>query len=94
MYLSEEDSQRLRDEPDYARERYSVTASTLAPDLVRITREDSHSGYHSGRSGSSYRINQPRTTSTTITTMIVPSNPYPALFFPNLNVILHHAPDR
>ena len=40
MYLSEEDSQLLRNEPDYVRKRYRAVARTLAPDLVRITRED------------------------------------------------------
>lgn len=40
MYLSEEDSQILRNEPPYVRKRYRAVARTLAPDLVRITRED------------------------------------------------------
>ena len=40
VYLSEEDIQLLRDEPDYVRKRYRAAARTLAPDLVRITREE------------------------------------------------------
>jgi hypothetical protein len=40
VYLSEEDSQLLRNEPNYVRKRYRAVARTLAPDLVRITRED------------------------------------------------------
>jgi hypothetical protein len=40
VYLSEEDRQLLRNEPAYVRKRYRAVARTLAPDLVRITRED------------------------------------------------------
>ena len=40
MYLSEEDRQILRNEPPYVRKRYRAVARTLAPDLVRISRED------------------------------------------------------
>lgn len=40
MYLSEEDRQVLRNEPDYVRKRYRAVSRTLAPDFVRITRED------------------------------------------------------
>jgi Homeodomain-like domain len=40
VYLSEEDRQLLRNEQAYVRKRYRAVARTLAPDLVRITRED------------------------------------------------------
>jgi hypothetical protein len=41
VYLSEEDRQLLRNEPEYVRKRYRAVARTLAPiDLARITRED------------------------------------------------------
>jgi hypothetical protein len=40
VYLSDEDIQLLRTEPAYVRKRYRAVARTLAPDLVRITRED------------------------------------------------------
>jgi hypothetical protein len=40
VYLSDEDRQLLRTEPPYVRKRYRAVARTLAPDLVRITRED------------------------------------------------------
>jgi hypothetical protein len=40
VYLSEEDIQLLRNEPDYVRKRYRAVSRTLAPDLVRITREE------------------------------------------------------
>ena len=40
MYLSDEDRQILRNEPQYVSKRYRAVARTLAPDLVRITRAD------------------------------------------------------
>jgi hypothetical protein len=40
VYLSDEDIQLLRNEPAYVRKRYRAVSRTLAPDLVRITRED------------------------------------------------------
>ena len=40
VYLSDEDRQLLRNEPPYVRKRYRAVARTLAPDLVRITREE------------------------------------------------------
>jgi len=40
VYLSDEDRQLLRAEPPYVRKRYRAVSRTLAPDLVRITRED------------------------------------------------------
>jgi hypothetical protein len=41
VYLSDEDIQLLRTEPDYVKKRYRAVARTLAPiDLARITRED------------------------------------------------------
>jgi hypothetical protein len=40
VYLSEEDRQLLRNEPAYVRKRYRAVARTLAPDLVRLTRND------------------------------------------------------
>ena len=40
MYLYDEDSQLLRAEPAYVRKRYRAVARTLAPDLVRLRRED------------------------------------------------------
>lgn len=40
MYLSDEDIQLLRNEPPYVRKRYRAVSRTLAPDLVRITREE------------------------------------------------------
>ena len=40
MYLSEGDVQLLRTEPPYVRKRYRAVSRTLAPDLVRITREE------------------------------------------------------
>jgi leucine-zipper of insertion element IS481 len=43
VYLSEGDVQLLRAEPPYVRKRYRAVSRTLAPDLVRITREDAAS---------------------------------------------------
>ena len=41
MYLSNEDRQLLRNEPEYVKKRYRAVVRTLAPiDLARITRED------------------------------------------------------
>jgi hypothetical protein len=39
VYLSEGDVQLLRTEPPYVKRRYRAVSRTLAPDLVRITRE-------------------------------------------------------
>jgi Homeodomain-like domain len=40
VYLSEEDIQLLKNEAPYVRKRYRAVSRTLAPDLVRITREE------------------------------------------------------
>jgi Homeodomain-like domain len=40
VYLKEEHVPLLRDEEEYVKKRYRAVARTLAPDLVRITREE------------------------------------------------------
>jgi hypothetical protein len=59
----------------------------IRPGLRRL--KDPLCGYR-GSSGRFYLMSQPSTIRTATTMMIVASNPSPALFFPNLNVIQYN----